>query len=359
MKVAIRYKKITGGRSSIYLDSPGLNPRKKYLGEFVFDAPKTIKEKEHNRNIMAVVEQVKFDLETKLRNSKHRIIEDRTGEDFVKYYIEWKNTVNRSNPRRAQSVLNKLQEFLVEKRKGRLLGYQITQEFCEDFAYYIKSKTNGETPRTYFQKFKQCLKRAYKEKVIEINPRDIEVRLASDNAIKKPLLNEEEIKLLAQAPTSNNVIKQAYFVSLLMGFDFATIKSLKPKHIDLARNEIIYERSKVERGRRKVMPTSVFKIIESRLKEVLPDDFLFNIGTWEGAIKSIRASAKAVGIDKKITWHSARHSFATNLLVKEVNLRVIADLLDHKSLKNVMRYTDVVNSSRIKALEKLDDIDLI
>ena len=358
MKVAIRYKKITGGRSSIYLDSPALTPRKKYLGEFVYDKPKTASEKEHNRNIMQIVEHVKFELEIKIRNSKHRIAEDRTGEDFVKYYIEWQETINKSNPRRARSVLLQLQAFLEHQKKRKLLGHQITKQLCEDFAFYLKSKLNGESPRTYFTKFKQCLKRAYADKVIEINPRDITVSLPVDNAIKKPLLSEDEIKLLATAKTENTVVKHAFFVSLLMGFDFTTVKTLTSHHIDLTRNEIIYERSKVERGRRKPMTESVRKIIESRMKVVEPGEPLFKMGSWNGAMDTMRAMARRVGITKKFTWHSARHSFATNLLEKEVDIRVISDLLDHKNLKTTMRYTEVGNKIRRKALERLDEIEL-
>lgn len=358
MSITIRYKKITGSRSSIYLDSPALNPRKKYLGEFVYDKPKTNKEKEHNRNIMAVVEQVKFDLETKLRNSKHRIIEDRSGEDFVKYFEWWMKNINPSDPRKAIAVLNKFKSYLQREGKRVVYGYQITEQLCEDFAAYLKKELNGSSPRTYWVKFKTCLKRAYKDSLIPFNPRDLIINLPVDNAITKPLLNEDEIKLLASATTENKIVKQAYFVSLLVGFDFATIKQLEPSHFDMGSNEICYERSKVERNRRKPMSSSVRSIIEERLRVTSPGEKMFPIGSYNGCMKTLRAMARRVGITKKITWHSARHSFATNLLKKDVDIRIISDLLDHKDLKTTMRYTEVVNVMRIKALEKLDDVML-
>ena len=46
------------------------------------------------------------------------------------------------------------------------------------------------------------------------------------------------------------------------------------------------------------------------------------------------------------------------LLKKDVDIRIISDLLDHKDLKTTMRYAEVFKANRIKALDKLDEVTL-
>lgn len=69
---------------------------------------------------------------------------------------------------------------------------------------------------------------------------------------------------------------------------------------------------------------------------------------------------KAVGITKRVTAHSLRHSFATHLLESGTNIRVIQKLLGHRSLRSTEIYTHVASnyltetSSPLDALESLD-----
>ena len=56
----------------------------------------------------------------------------------------------------------------------------------------------------------------------------------------------------------------------------------------------------------------------------------------------VKKAASRASIDKKVTVHTLRHSFATHLLMNGVNIRDIQELLGHKSVETTMIYTHVV-----------------
>ena len=70
----------------------------------------------------------------------------------------------------------------------------------------------------------------------------------------------------------------------------------------------------------------------------------------------VRNSATRAGIYKKVTPHTLRHSFATNFLRNNGNMRYLSDLLGHSSMETTMMYAHVVNNDLQSAYEKYHTI---
>jgi site-specific recombinase XerD len=61
--------------------------------------------------------------------------------------------------------------------------------------------------------------------------------------------------------------------------------------------------------------------------------------------RACHAAAEAAGIDKRVSLHTLRHSFATHLLEQKVDIRVIQVLLGHKKLETTARYSQVASTT--------------
>jgi integron integrase len=70
--------------------------------------------------------------------------------------------------------------------------------------------------------------------------------------------------------------------------------------------------------------------------------------------KAIRQAAKAVGIDKPVSPHTFRHSFATHLLQNGYDIRTVQELLGHKDVKTTMIYTHVLQRGGLAVKSPLD-----
>jgi site-specific recombinase XerD len=70
--------------------------------------------------------------------------------------------------------------------------------------------------------------------------------------------------------------------------------------------------------------------------------------------RAFHAAADAAQIDKRVSMHTLRHCFATHLLERRVDVRVIQVLLGHKKLETTARYTHVATEILCKVISPLD-----
>ena len=163
--------------------------------------------------------------------------------------------------------------------------------------------------------------------------------------------------------TGNNKHKCILMLIYSAGLRLGELVRLKIRDIDPDRMRIFVYAGKGKKDRYTLFSVKAVLNLQAYLKEYGPDDWLFE-GQDGGQYskRSVQAifkkACRKAGIKKPVTVHSLRHSFATHLHEKGINLRHIQDLLGHESSKTTEIYTHLTSKGFDNLQSPLDHLDI-
>jgi site-specific recombinase XerD len=164
------------------------------------------------------------------------------------------------------------------------------------------------------------------------------------------ILSPEEItRLLEAAPGVK--YKAALSVAYGAGLRASEVVSLKVSDIDSQRMLIRVEQGKGRKDRYVMLSPQLLELLRAWWRAARPQGWLFPGQnricplTARQLNRACHAAAKTAGIDKRISPHTLRHSFATHLLESGVDIRVIQVLMGHAKLDSTALYTRVATKT--------------
>lgn len=178
------------------------------------------------------------------------------------------------------------------------------------------------------------------------------------------VLSETEIQNLINA-TSNIKHRALIMLAYSSGLRRDEVINIKPDAIDSDRMQVRVVQGKGKKDRYTILSTKTLELLRIYWRFTRPLVYLFEptgrkgIPLGESTLcQIVKKSAIKAGIKKKVSFHTLRHCFATHLLERGANLKLIQELLGHNSLKTTAIYLHMVNITPGMLHSPLDSLDV-
>jgi len=220
-------------------------------------------------------------------------------------------------------------------------------------AWLNKKGVSVKTQSYYLIALRNFLKFLKKKNISLLDPDKIELPKIPEREIT--ILNDEELERLLNAPNGNDLksLRDKALLETLFstGMRLSELCSLN-RDLDLQKGEILIK-GKGGKHRLVFLSPSAKEALKRYLEKRNDTEMALFISlsrnkkiarlSPRGVQKIIKFYAKKAGITKKITPHTLRHQFATDLLMAGADLRAIQLLLGHKNLQTTQIYTHLTN----------------
>ena len=230
--------------------------------------------------------------------------------NFLDYFQSYIDGYTKKDLRMMQIAFSRFKDFLKEQYplyECNIKPEFITKDMMVLFVDYLQSRSVGEGAKSIYQRFKKVIRYAIEHDVI--------------------------------------------------------LKDLTYKNVDYSNKLLKFEQNKTKghsSASGVVIPLNdgLLSIIGEPPADGNKDMLIFNLPSYESCCKSVKRWVKRSGIDKHISWHCARHSFAVNILNNGANIKTVASLLGHSGLKHTEKYTRAVDKLKEEAINSLPELKL-
>jgi len=292
--------------------------------------------------------------------------------------------------KKYKTVISKLKEFY---KKDTLPAKSITVDFVKQFERFLLDvkKNNKGTTIVNLKALARLLNDIYKSSKYNLDPRKNpfldkkNIKLKRDPAIRV-YLEADEVKriekLRFRTKQRTYDAKDIFLVECYTGLRISDILNLRWKNYNGSELSIHIRKTdkdhviKVNKVVKEIIDKRC-RVLEVNNEVITPDRYIFNILTVDidkissqdalnaisGATalinKNLKTVAKKAGIEKNISTHTGRHTFACLMVAKNINPFILMELMGHSDIRVTQIYakTSKVNKNRaIDALDNLDDL---
>lgn len=373
IKVTLRQKSITKGRKSLYLDFypaivvKGKSSRREFLGLYIIEKPKSPIDKVSNKQTLLLAEQIRLKRDNEINKPEiYNEFEKQQNEikakgelSFLAYFEKLMDKRTGSN----YATWSTAYEYLKDFSKGNLKFSELTAPYCNDYKDYLLStnskrsknkKLSQNTALSYFNKFKAVLKQAYEDELLQ---QDInrKVKGIEEAETSRIFLTKEELNKLANTECPNPLLKRAALFSALTGLRFSDIKKLTWSEV-IYNEDLGYRIDFTQKKTKKIeylpIPEQAYQLMgepKEQMQEVFEG---LNYSAHQNGI--LLKWAINAGVQKHLTFHCFRHTYATLQLEAGTDIYTVSKMLGHKELKTTQIYAKIVDETKRKATNKIN-----
>ena len=254
---------------------------------------------------------------------------------------------------RYETSLSHTQEFLEWKYKVSDIDInKIDHAFIMDYDFYLRSvrKCANNTVVKYLKNFNKIIKICLANHWIERDP--FSLYKAKVKEVERVFLTGEEVQDIINKEIKNerlSLVRDIFIFSCFTGLAYIDVKNLTPEHINIGIDGdkwIFTHRQKTESASKipilAITQSIIDKYAESPERKI--KNRLLPILSNQKMNAYLKEIATLCEIDKELTFHIARHTFATTItLTNGVPIESVSKMLGHKNLRTTQHYAKVLD----------------
>ena len=296
------------------------------------------------------------------------------GNNFIEYannYIQKMQTSSTHGTyKRYKSVIKKLNDYAGNK----ITFNDITVQFLKDYEKYLSSELHNETNTIHanFKAIRKIIKEAQNEGIIKYEQNAFNILNLKTKPTEIEFLTDEELSLLENlelvAGSKKDQHRDLYvFAAYAGGIRISDLLQLKWSNFDGERIQLYTTKTGTKVSIK--LPDKAKTIIDKfstannistyYIFPFLSNEIKYNKVSLHNAIssattytnKDLKDLARLAGIEKKLHFHTSRHTFATRALRKGIRIEYVSKLMGHSDIKTTQVYAKIVNSELDLAMD--------
>ena len=361
--IRIRFKQLANGNQSIYLDCYREGKRS-YEFLKLYIVPETDEATRlQNQNTMQAAMAIKSQRLIDMANDEAGItkVSQRSKMlliDWMRYYSGQKKKNGQSDAFSKQ--IDKAIRHLLLYKGDKVTMREVDKAYCVGFLDYLNALNMANvTTAGYFRCLNCALNLAVKEEILPYNPI---TKISSDQRIKIPestreYLTVDEVKTLIAADCINEATKRAYLFSCFCGLRYSDIKALTWGDVLLDGEQYRVKIVMVKTQKTLYLPLSkeALRWMPER-GDAKDTDKVFSLPSQCYLNVVLRTWAANSGLTKHVTFHTARHTFATLELTAGAELYTVSKLLGHTQVKTTQIYAKIIDRKKDEAVNRLSSL---
>ncbi len=375
MSVVLREKPIDQKRVSLYLD---IYHNKKRSYEFLNIHIPNKRLSTEDKEKKEVAEKIRSQREYELLVQENGLVDKKKSQADVIVFLE-KLSKDGKNSTSYLRVLSRLKEYCEEES---LTFNDLNYDWLMSFQKWLQSYLKHNSVAYIMNAFKTAMSRSIEQKIIKHNPLNEipKSQRLRNKATKRTHIELKELQILVNTTTKNvhPQVKQAYLLSAFCGMRWSDIFPLKwtdisTKQIGSKETWVInFQQEKTEDIEYLPLSEQAVTILKERKKQAkeLKDKspFVFPAlvgknpkykqGNYAWARKNLKRWAEQAEINKNLTFHTGRHTFATMSLDQGIDLYTVSKLLGHRDIKTTTVYAKVSDQRKYDAVSKIPTLTL-
>lgn len=309
------------------------------------------KDKEQNRQTLQLAEAIKAKRLVEVRNGAYGFHE-RMADLLFDFLRRIASTKTGSTRRRYNALLSIMKGY--ERHKSMLVA-DITTAWFNGFSAYLDARgLAANTKAVYIATLRYCINEAWREGLLATNP-IAGVRGAGYEETSRTYLTIDEVRRLADTPCENDVTKRAFLFGCLTGLRNCDIRALTWGDVTQLGEftRIIYKQAKTHRQEYLDISGQAATLMGDRGGN---DEPVFPMMHWSSVRRHLFGWAAAAGINKHVTFHASRHTFAVMMLELNTDIYTVSKLLGHRDVSTTQVYAHVLDKAKRDAVGRIPQL---